>query len=314
MTEQPAAGVPLVVVLGASGFIGSAVSEALAARPVRLRLVSRHPRPLPGAAVADVELRATDLTAPGALAGAVAGADTVIHLVAYTEGGWRVTDDDTAAERVNLGLVEDLVETCRGGHRPTVVFASSALIDDGAAPPTAYCRQKLAAEVLLADATERGVLRGIPLRLAAAYGHRPAAAPRVVEIMVRKALAGEPITMWHDGTVRRDFLHVDDVSAAILAALDHPERLAGTPWQVGTGRGEPLGKVFAEISELVADHTGEPAVSVAAVKPPPGFYRTDLADLDTDASAFRAITGWAPRVPLRDGLRRTVEALAGDAR
>ncbi|TDP92888.1 nucleoside-diphosphate-sugar epimerase [Labedaea rhizosphaerae] len=305
--------------LGASGFIGSAVSAALTARPGRLRLVARRPSPVPDDAVADVEVLAADLTAPGVLADAVADADAVVHLVAHTEGGWRVSDGDTAAERVNLGLIEDLVEVCRardGSVPPVVVFASSALIgdsDDAGGPRTAYCRQKLAAERLLAGATGQGVLRGVSLRLSSVYGHGPQAAPRVVEVMVRKAIAGEQLTMWHDGTIRRDLLHVDDATTAVLSALAHADRLAGGHWPIGTGRGEPLGKVFEEISEIVADHTGEPAVSVVTVDPPPNSYATDLVDLETDASRFQAVTGWRPQVSLRAGLRRTVEALAGSA-
>jgi nucleoside-diphosphate-sugar epimerase len=306
---------PRVVVLGATGFIGAAVSAALTARPGRLRLVSRRPCPVPDDAVADVEVLAADLTAPGVLADAVADADAVVHLVAYTEGGWRVCDDDVAAKRVNLGLIEDLVDVCRArgdSAAPAVVFASSALIDEDE-PRTAYCRQKLAAERLLAGATAQGVLRGVSLRLSAVYGHRPQAAPRVVEVMVRKAIAGEQLTMWHDGTIRRDLLHVDDVTTAVLSALAHADRLAGRHWPVGTGRGEPLGKVLEEISEIVADHTGEPAVSVVTVDPPPDSYATDTVDLETDPSRFQAVTGWRPQVSLRAGLRRTVEALAGSA-
>ncbi len=321
MSEHTTPRRPLVVVLGASGFIGSAVSGALAARPVRLRLVSRRRPTVSRGAVADVEVRAADLTAPGVLADAVAGADTVIHLVAHTDNGWRVPEGDDAAERVNLGLVEDLVEACRsrrpGTTPPAVVFAGSVLTGDEridtppARPRSAYCRQKLAAERLLERATAEGVLRGVSLRLPPVFGHGTGTCRNVVELMVRRALAGEAITMWHDGTVRRDLVHVDDVAAAFLDAIDNVDALAGSYWSIGTGTGEPIGKVFAQISQIVADYTGEPAVSVVSVPPPAESYPTDLVDIESDASRFRAVTGWRPRIPLRYGLLRTVASLAG---
>ncbi|WP_234373188.1 NAD-dependent epimerase/dehydratase family protein [Streptomyces sp. H-KF8] len=74
MTARPGGdGRPLVVVLGASGFIGSPLTRALAGRPVRLRLVARRATPVPDGALAETEVRTTDLAAPGAIAEAVEG-------------------------------------------------------------------------------------------------------------------------------------------------------------------------------------------------------------------------------------------------
>ncbi len=307
-------GRPLVVVLGASGFIGSAVSRALAARPVRLRLVSRRRPAAPADPVADVEVLCVDLTAPGALAAAVDGADTVVHLVAHP---WRAPDGETAGQRVNVGLVEDLARVCRSfPEPPAVVFAGSALTGDDRidTPPTrprsAYCTQKLTAERVLERAAAAGVLRAVSLRLPPVFGYEPGTGPNVVELMARRALAGHQLTLWHDGTVRRDLVHVDDVAAAFLDTLDHFDALAGAHWPIGTGPGAPLGKVFAEIAEIAATLTGEPAVAVVSVPAPANACCTDVVDVDVDPSRFHAVTGWRPRLSLRDGLVGTVAALA----
>ncbi|RCV52884.1 NAD-dependent epimerase/dehydratase family protein [Marinitenerispora sediminis] len=320
---------PLVAVLGASGFVGSAVTRELARRPIRLRTVARRPvGPLPAGAAAEHEPLVADLTGPGALAAAVAGADAVIHLVAHISGqaSWRVADGDAAAERVNAGLARDLVAAVRAerpqGPPPTVLFAGTTMqagvpaaerIDgtERDAPTTAYPRHKLAAERALMDATAQGVLRAVSLRLPTVFGHVPGAADRgVVSAMIRRALAGEPLTMWHDGSVRRDLLHVEDAARAFAAALDHAEPLAGRHWLVGTGSGTRLRDVFREVSGAVAELTGRPAVPLVSVPPPPHADANDFHGVVVDSSMFRGITGWRPRVPLRDGLLRAAAAIA----
>ncbi|GLZ36485.1 NAD-dependent epimerase/dehydratase family protein [Actinokineospora sp. NBRC 105648] len=310
-----------VVVLGASGFIGSGITRALARADVSLRVVARRPTPAP----AHVEVRAADLT--DGVAEHVADADAVVHLAAYTDGGWRVADGDTVAERVNVGLVADLVDALRGRPSPPVVLFAGTETQvgltervriDGSEPDnprSAYTRQKLAAENLLKDATAEGVLRGVSLRLPTVYGQGPETTARdkgVVALMVRKAFADEPLTMWHDGTVRRDFVYIDDVTAAFVSALDNADALAGKHYVLGSGVGEPLGKVFAEIAARVSATTGRPPVPVVSVPPPGHAEPTDLKSVEVDASAFRAVTGWEPRVPLTEGIRRTVASIAGE--
>ncbi|MEZ3182541.1 NAD-dependent epimerase/dehydratase family protein [Streptomyces pimonensis] len=325
---------PLVTVLGASGLIGCALTRELARRPIRLRVVSRRDFALPSKPVAELEARTADLLEEGALAEAVAGSDAVVHLVAHMVGvtRWRLDEHDTVAERVNLGLVRDLVEalrdTRRPGARPVVLFAgtisqvglASRPRLDGTEPDLpqgAYDRQKLAAERLLKHATREGVLRAVSLRMPTVFGHEPhSAAPDrgVVSTMIRRALADLPLTLWHDGTVLRDLIHVEDVARAFAAALDHAEELSGGHWLLGSGRGEHLGEVFTRIAAAVSDRTGRPPVPVVSVSPPDQAEVTDFHSYEIDCSRFRGVTGWWPRVPLQEGLERTVQTLAEQCR
>ncbi len=326
------AGKGLIAVLGASGLLGTAVVRELAGRPVRLRLVGRRAARVPADARAEVEVRATDLAAPGAVADAVAGADAVIHLVAHIAGAatWRIAAGDAVAERVNLGLVHDLVDAVqaqRPARPPVVLFAgsmsqagraASARIDGSESdqPLTAYDRQKLAAEHAVRDATAEGLLRGATLRLATLYsqGTDPASLDRgVVSAMTRRAFAGEPLTMWHDGTVRRDLLCVDDAARAFVAALDQAETVSGRYWLVGTGQATSIGDLFTMIAKTVAARTGQPPVPVVSVPPAAHSMPTDLLDFVLDPSAFQRATGWAPRVPLLAGLDGIAAAVAREA-
>ncbi|MEV7425274.1 NAD-dependent epimerase/dehydratase family protein [Streptomyces sp. NPDC091212] len=326
MTRTPAAPGPLITVLGASGFVGSAVIRALARRPIRLRAVARRPsEPVPGPAGTTVVT--ADLTDRAALTEAVAGSDAVVHLL-LADGGWRAAESEPGAERVNVGVMRDLLDVLRpgtdGAAPPLLVYGGAASQVgtppreplDGSEPDhpeTAYDRQKLTAEHLLKKATAEGRVRGISLRLPTVFGESaaPGAADRgVVSAMARRALAGETLTMWHDGTVRRDLVHVDDVAAAFTAALDHPDPLVGGHWLIGAGRGDALGDVFRLVARTVSDHTGRLPVPVVCVSPPSHAPVTDFRSVTIDSSPFRAATGWRPRTSLPEGVRRTVAALA----
>ena len=300
---------PLVAVLGASGFLGAAVAAELARLPVRLRLVSRERRlPLPAA-----EVRLADLTVPKAVREALDGADAVIHLAAHLsdERSWRAPG--SGSERLSTGLLDTLVSSVRG-RPPVVVFASTV---QAAAPPglrvNDYVRQKIAGEELLTQATRQGAVRGIVLRPATIYGRTPLTGGTgrgVVAAMARKAFADEPITMWHDGTVERDLVHVTDAARAFVAAVQAPEALSGGRWLVGTGRPARLGEVFRTLSGLVSAKTGRPPVPVLTVPPPDWADATDFGDVKADPSPLTAATGWRPLVRLADGLSGVVDALA----
>ncbi|NDL56885.1 NAD-dependent epimerase/dehydratase family protein [Phytoactinopolyspora mesophila] len=307
---------PLVTVLGATGFVGSAVMARLSRRDFRLRAVARRPLEPPIAGSAELETISVDITEAGALASAVEGSDVIVHLL-LCEGGWRAAGEP-GGERVNVGVMRELVDICRSsqGPAPVVVYAGAASqvgvpprepLDGTEAdrPATVYDQQKVVAERLLLDATEAGWMRGVSLRLPTIFGASPGAADRgVVAAMVRRAHAGEALTMWHDGSVRRDLVDVSDIAVAFEAAVDHADRLAGASWLVGAGDGVPLGEVFGMIARAVSERTGSPPVPVVSVEPPEHAPETDFRSVTIDATAFRAVTGWQPRMALRDGIDR----------
>ncbi|MDQ0585660.1 dTDP-4-keto-6-deoxy-L-hexose 4-reductase [Streptomyces rishiriensis] len=302
---------PLVTVLGASGFLGAAVTAELIDLPVRLRLVSHERRlPLPASSA---EVHLADLTDPRAVRDAVDGADTIIHLAAQLpdERSWRDPGSDSA--RLSTGLLDTLVRSVRG-RPPIVVFASTVQASAPAGLPlNDYVREKIAAEQLLGEATRNGAVRGIVLRPATVYGRTPitgATGRGVVAAMARRAFADEPITMWHDGTVERDLVHVTDAARAFVAATRAPEALSGGRWPVGTGRPARLGEVFRTLAELVAARTGRPAVPVVTVPPPDWADATDFGNVHVDPSSFAAAAGWQPLVRLHDGLAGVADALS----
>jgi dTDP-4-keto-6-deoxyhexose 4-ketoreductase len=319
---------PLITVLGASGLVGTAITRELARRPVRLRLVGRRPTTVPSDARAEIDVRTVDLALPGAVAEAVEGSDAVIHLVAHISGEstWRVSSNDPVAERINVGLVHDLIDAVRAAKadKPPVVLLAGSMSQAGKStkaridgsepdqPLTTYDRQKLDAEQAILAADADGILRGSVLRLATLYTQgtdNPALDRGVVSAMMRRAFAGQPLTMWHDGTVTRDLICVDDVARAFLAALDQPEATGGRSWLVGTGLATSIAGLFTMIAQTVGAHTGTEPVEVASVPPADHSMPTDQLDFVLDPSAFQAATGWRAEVSLADGLRGLAAAV-----
>lgn len=320
----PAAGT--VTVLGASGFIGGALSIALARRGHHVRAVSRaradrvpprHPR---------IEPVIADVTDHDRLVTVVRGSDAVVNLV-LQERGWRHSDaDPLASETLNVAALRHVVDTLSASRGCPVVLQAGAVSQVGLPPGgpingsepdqpvTVYDRHKLAAERVLFDASDAGHVRATVLRMPTVYGagHDGGATDNgVISAMARRALDGQPLTMWHDGTVRRDAIHVDDVASAFVTALDQIDRLDGRHWLIGSGHGCGLGEIFSLVADRVAAVTGRPAVPVCTVEPPPTALVTDFHSIDIDISPFTARTGWRPRVPLADGIHRTVEHLLG---
>ncbi|GAA1307851.1 NAD-dependent epimerase/dehydratase family protein [Saccharothrix xinjiangensis] len=298
-----------VAVLGGSGFVGSAVAARLAAAGARVRVVARAP----GAPPFPAEVVAADLTAPGAVAAAVSGADVVLPLVLFTGGGtWRVAEGGAAdAARVNVGVVAEAVAAAGAA---VVLAGSTSQVGPGAPeridgsepdrPESEYDRQKCAAERLVLDAG------GCSLRLPTVFGPATASPDRgVVTAMARRALAGEPLTVWGAGDMERDLVFVEDVAEAFAAAVAHADRLAGRAWLVGSGAGVPVRALFELVAATVARHTGRPAVPVRSVPPPEHATPLDFRSLVADPSALARATGWRARVPLAEAVSRTVTAL-----
>ncbi|MHA6805902.1 NAD-dependent epimerase/dehydratase family protein [Salinifilum ghardaiensis] len=320
----------IVTVLGASGFIGSAVTAALAECGYLVRAVSRGHRGRLSPHHDLVEPVVADVTDRGRMAEILDGTDAVINLV-LQDGGWRTSDTDPdASEALNVTAVRHLVSILSAGtgrsavdRLPVVVHAGavsqvglpSATPIDGSEPDrpvTAYDRHKLAAEQVLLDAAAAGRIRATVLRLPTVYGTGRGADATdngVITAMIRRALNGQPLTMWNDGSVRRDAIHVDDVAAAFVTALAQIDRLSGRHWLIGSGRTRTLGEIFALIADTVGAVTDSPAVPVRAVDAPSTALVTDFHSLDIDIRPFAARTGWAPGVRLQNGITRIVDQL-----
>lgn len=297
-----------VLVTGATGFIGRALTQRLIALGAQVTLFLRPhhaSKPLPwspsgvhwgeiqdGEAVA----RAVEATRPR----------FVFHLAAV--GATEPWVDEDLALAVNLRGTLHLLRALRrlqasGEDVSRVVLAGTAYEYgerrgvEGLDPPNVYAASKVAAWAF-ARVYHRAY--GLPLVVVRPFntygpGQRP---PALVAAALQAALEGRdfPTT---PGEQRRDFIYIDDVVEGFLVAATAPE-IEGESLDLGTGISTPIGEVVTRIYELVG---GPGCPRIGALPPRPGT----LWDLRADARRTTQLTGWQARVGLEQGLPKTVE-------
>lgn len=116
---------------------------------------------------------------------------------------------------------------------------------------------------------------------------------------IRLAVDGEEISIYGDGTQKRDLNYVDDVVRAFLLAAAS-EEANGQVFNLG---GEPFS--LLEVAKLLIELS--PQASYRLVLFPPEKKRIDIGDYYGDYRKIKALLGWEPKVPLREGLKRTIE-------
>ncbi len=289
-----------VLVTGGSGFIGSHVVDRLVAAGHEPRILDVRPSPYRD----DVETALGDICDVETMARASAGCDAVLHLAAAADVG-EVKDDPVASERLNARGTAAVLEGARRAEVGRVVYASTIWVysdvvadhvdEDTALVPPAhlYTATKLAGELYCRSYRELYQVESTILRFGIPYGPRarPAA---VVPIFVRKALAGEPLTVAGGGLQSRRFVYVEDLAEGIVRGLA-PVAADRTYNLVGT---EDV--TIRAIADRVREVVGN--VEIVEVDGRAGDFR------GAEISGERAERelGWRAETPFAEGLARYV--------
>jgi UDP-glucuronate decarboxylase len=209
-----------------------------------------------------------------------------------------------------------LMEMARG-RRCTIVHAStSEVYGDPTVHPqeesywgnvnpigerACYDEGKRCAETLLMDARRRWGVDTRIIRIFNTYGPRMAFDDgRVVSNFIAQALRGTPLTIFGDGRQTRSFCYVDDLLAGAVAMSRADASSSGVGGPINLGN--PVEFTIVELAHHVAELTGS-QVSFAEAPLP----ADDPRQRKPDITRARAVLGFDPRIPLREGLLRTID-------
>ncbi len=238
------------------------------------------------------------------------GVDCVYHLAARVQVAESILYPREYNE-VNVGGTVSVMEAMRDAGVHRVVFTSSGAVygeqahqpvreDQLPNPQSPYAVSKLAAEYYVRTI---GVLWGIEtviLRIFNAYGpgqNLPPSYPPVVPRFLQQALRGGSLVVFGGGAQTRDFVYVDDVVDALVAAATAPD-VDRRIINVGSGRETSVN----ELVRLVAEAVGKEVDVIYSPAESGGVSR-----LCADITLARRLLGYEPKVDLREGLRRTLQ-------
>ena len=304
-----------ILVTGGAGFLGANLCHALAARGAKVTALDgflfgggANPANLEGA---EVELVRADIREVD-LRPLCEGAEVIFNLAAQTShmGGQR---DPLADIAVNAVAQVRLIQAAREAAPAAIVVHASTRqfygkpaylpVDEAhpVSPPDANGVSKFAGEQYWMIEHRTAGRPVVSLRLTNCYGPRLRirdARQTFLGIWMRCALEGKPFEVW-GGEQLRDLTYVDDVTEAFLAAAS-PE-CHGQVFNLG---GPPPASLL-EIAEIVRRVV--PSATYVTREFPADRKTIDIGSYHADDGAFRKAAGWAPKVGLEEGIRRSLE-------
>lgn len=317
-----------VLVTGAAGFIGHATCHRLLARGetvIGVDIVNDYYDPaLKEARLSTFDGKAAftfhraDISDAGAMAALVRDNDVtrVIHLAAQAGVRYSI-DNPFAYEKSNLAGHLSIMEACR--HAPDfahLVYASSSSVygekpmggqgfteDDAAMSPVSlYAATKRSCELM---SHAYATLYGFPqtgLRFFTVYG--PWGRPDMAYFsFTQKILRREPIEVYGEGRMARDFTYIDDIVDGIIGSLDAPPE-RGVNRILNIGDSHPVG--LMTMIETLEEAIGRKAEKIMRPMQP-----GDVTATYADVSKLHALTGYQPKVMLKEGLGRFADWYRG---
>ncbi len=307
-----------VLVLGGGGFIGSNLCENLLENGHQVRILGRPNLQMfwSPETLEKIEIFFGDLTNTEEVGPALKAQDTVYHLVSTT---LPKSSNDNPAYDVQSNVVGTInfLETAHKVGVRHVIFVSSGGTVYGIPqqlpipethptdPICSYGISKLAIEKYLALFSQLHGLRYTVLRISNPYGRyqRANSGQGAISVFLNRAMSGQPIEIWGDGSVVRDYIHISDVASAMVSVLAYNGD--ETIFNLGSGIGHSLNQIVEAVATAIGSNVDVIFRSARSLDVPANVL---------DISRIKAALHWRPRVLLDDGIARTIDWLLKSTR
>jgi dTDP-glucose 4,6-dehydratase len=305
-----------VLVTGASGFIGSHLTEALAARGASVRAFVRYNSRGDAGFLKDsdphlldsLEIVMGDLRDPQAMLQAARGMQVVFHLGALIAIPYSYLHPYEVAETNVMGTLNVLAAALEAGVERMVHTSTSEVYGTARSVPideahplqgqSPYSASKIGADKLAEAYHLSFGLPVVTIRPFNTFGPRQSARA-VIPTIITQALTQTTIRLGSTDT-RRDFTYIEDTVSGFLRGAEAPGVEGGT-YNLGTGREVTI----AEVVELVVQKVGRPVI----IETDPERLRPEKSEvlrLLSDNSLAGRELGWSPQIPFEEGIGRTI--------
>lgn len=288
-----------MVVTGGAGFIGSNLSAALVQKGFDVHIVDRDPSFRRATLPAAATLHEKDIRHTDEMQHLFQGADVVFHTAAVPRVPYSIEHPVETTDENITGTVSVLTAAVRAKVRRVVYSSSGSAYGEQktlpfietmvASPVNPYGLQKYVGELFANMWVDIYGLETVSLRYFNVYGpgldpNGPYALAIGKFLMARKN--NQPITIFGDGTLTRDFTHVHDVVRANMLAAESSKVGKGEVINIGTGRNVAI--------QALAEMFGGPI----EYGPP----RIEAHDALADNRKAKELLGWEPTVNLEEGI------------
>lgn len=310
-----------IIIVGASGYIGSSLVNKLKNFECKIIRISRNPKQLTllKESSADILDLGLDFKSEQFLY-EIKKVDIIFYLSSQTS---TYVAEKNIIEDYEQSVVPvlDLLAVCdKLTSTPTFVFSSAVTVcglvdklpvDESAEtnPITVYDIHKLLIEKYLKFYTQKGIIKSCILRLSNVYGPgvKSSSSDRgILNLMIKKALEAEDLTLYGDGCFVRDYIYIDDVIDAFLRACKYIDNTNNKHYIIGSGLENDIKKAFELIVKKNSTITGKD-IRINSIPMPLNMSKIESRHFLANNTLFCNDTNWMVQTTLDCGIEKTMK-------